>query len=123
MAKSLIMSKDQVKFIQAKNPDRLVGVWVDHTNGAQYISVGSCEIPVGGEIPYHIHEKEEEVMYITGGKGIAITEGVEEEIKAGDLVFMPPGLRHQFKNTGEEVLTFMFFYGPPGPEQGVKMLG
>ncbi|MGI6558860.1 MAG: cupin domain-containing protein [Limnochordia bacterium] len=123
MAKSLIMSKDQVKFIQAKNPDRLVGVWVDHTNGAQYISVGSCEIPVGGEIPYHIHEKEEEVMYITGGKGIAITEGVEEEIKAGDLVFMPPGLRHQFKNTGDEVLTFMFFYGPPGPEQGVKKLG
>ena len=31
--------------------------------------------PTGSELPYHVHEKEEEIMFIYQGKGVAVIEG------------------------------------------------
>ena len=37
------------------------------------------------------------------------------------MVFVPPGLKHTFKNTGNEPLRFAFFYSPAGPEQNIRI--
>ena len=38
------------------------------------------------------------------------------------MVFVPPGVEHQFKNNGSEPLRFVFFYAPPGPEQAIRTI-
>ena len=113
--------KDAVR-ADLKNPDRTVYLCVDKQRGAKNVSGGTAEIPVNGENPYHTHEVEE-VMLIYKGKGVVIVEGETFPVEPETMVFIPPEVKHQFKNTGPEPLLFAFFYAPPGPEQAVYTLG
>lgn len=113
-----IFTKKDALCVDRKNPDRTVYLWVDKEVGAKAISAGTAEIPVGSELPYHTHEVEE-IMFIYKGKGVAVVEGETFPLEAENIMFVPPGVKHTFKNTGAEPLVFAFFYAPPGPEQVV----
>jgi oxalate decarboxylase/phosphoglucose isomerase-like protein (cupin superfamily) len=119
--KCVFTKKDALR-AELKNPDRIAHIWVDHERGAQNISGGSADIPVGSQLPYHAHEKEEEIMFIYKGKGVAMVEGEDFPLEPETMVFIPPGLKHTFKNTGSETLSFAFFYAPAGPEQSIRKL-
>ncbi len=60
----------------------------------------------GGYSPYHNHNWEHEV-YVIKGQGKVITENKELEITDNNYVFVPPNVKHQFKNTGENELHFI----------------
>lgn len=115
-------SKNEVFRTELKNPTRIAYVWIDKERGAKNISGGSVEIPGNGEIPYHVHEKEEEIMFIYRGRGVAVVEGETFPLEPETMVYMPPGLRHQFRNTESEPLCFVFFYSPAGPEQMIRVM-
>ena len=53
----------------------------------------------GNSSPDHVHPWEHQA-FITTGSGILVCGGKEYPIKQGDAVFVPRGIRHQFKNTG-----------------------
>ena len=57
-------------------------------------------------IGYHVHEKETEIYYITGGKGVVDDNGTEAHVAAGDVVVTPNGYGHSIKNVEEEALEF-----------------
>ena len=118
-----VFSKKDAFCVEAKNPDRTLRIWLEEKNGAKHISCGTCEIPINGQIPYHSHEKEEEVMFIYRGTGIAECDtGETYPLMPETVVWFPPGVKHVFKNTGSEPLCFAFFYAPPGPEQSIRLL-
>ena len=118
-----VFPKKDVPAYYGDNPKRILRVWIDASKGAQKVSCGTTEIPVGSEIPYHSHSTEEEVMFIYKGTGVAeIETGEQFPLEPETAVFMPPGLKHIFRNTGNEPLCFAFFYAPPGPEQAVFKL-
>lgn len=119
--KYVFTKKDALR-LELKNPERNAHIWVDGERGARNLSGGTTDIPPGSELPYHVHEKEEEVMFIYQGKGVAVIEDETFSIEAETMVFVPPGLKHTFRNTGGEMLSFAFFYAPPGPEQNIRRL-
>lgn len=47
---------------------------------------------------YHEHHGNGEAYYITKGKGLYSDNGVEVEVKAGDVVFCPDGEGHGIEN-------------------------
>ncbi len=116
-----VFTKKEAFRAELKNPERNAHIWVDEERGAKNISGGTTDIPVGSELPYHVHEKEEEMMFIYKGKGAAVIEGKTFPIESETMVFVPPGLKHTFKNTGNEPLSFAFFYAPAGPEQNIRI--
>jgi quercetin dioxygenase-like cupin family protein len=91
-------------------PPPAVGVkvrWlVDETLGAPTFAMRQFEIAPGGETPRHDHAWEHEV-FILSGAGVVVTEEGEEPFAPGDVVFMPGGERHQFRNTGAERVTML----------------
>jgi len=107
--KYVFVKKDAFR-AELKNPERVAHIWIDKERGAHLISGGSVDIPSGSELPYHVHEKEEEMMFIYQGKGVAVIEGETFPLESETMVFVPPGLKHTFKNTGNEPLSFAFFY-------------
>lgn len=111
-----VFTKDDALRFDLKNPDREVFLWVDKNREAKNISAGTGEVPVNGEFLYHSHDVEE-IMFIYRGEGVALVEGETFRLEPETMVFMPPGVKHQFRNTGREPLAFAFFYAPPGPEQ------
>lgn len=48
----------------------------------------------GHSMNYHSHEKRDEVWTIISGKGRTIVDGMEQSVKAGDIITMQAGCRH-----------------------------
>jgi putative monooxygenase len=84
----------------------------ENTVGAQNLAMGVNETHVGGMVPKHKHEFEEEVMFFLEGKGQFITEEEVIELKPGICIYNPPGAEHSIVNTGDEVLKFVWIYSP-----------
>lgn len=48
----------------------------------------------GHSMNYHSHEKRDEVWVVLSGSGHTIVDGMEQEIKTGDIITMQAGCRH-----------------------------
>ena len=48
----------------------------------------------GHRMNYHSHERRDEVWTVISGKGRSIVDGMEQPVKAGDVVTMQAGCRH-----------------------------
>ena len=61
-------------------------------------------IPVGASIGNHEHLNETEYFIILKGQGIVVDEGIEKEVKEGEVVVTGNGASHSIRNTGNETL-------------------
>ncbi len=77
---------------------------------APFYNLRMLEIAPGGHTPDHAHPNEHE-NYVVEGRGEVMVEGDWYPVTAGDVVFVPPGVRHQYRNAGET--TFRFLCGVP----------
>jgi uncharacterized cupin superfamily protein len=69
---------------------------------------------VGGHGNYHYHEKRESIIIIIQGDGAERHEGGEIPVKAGDVIFIPPGEKHMLINKSDKDLRYLeFFTHPP----------
>lgn len=77
-------------------------------------------IPPGGEIGEEVHEDTDQLLTFVSGVGAADVAGQTRPVAAGDLVAVPAGTMHNFRNTGANPLVLYTVYGPPEhPDQTV----
>ena len=70
-------------------------------------------IPAGGEIGEEVHEDVDQVLAFVGGEGEAVIEGAARPVRAGSVVVVPGGVRHNFVATGGSPLKLYTIYTPP----------
>jgi quercetin dioxygenase-like cupin family protein len=75
-------------------------------DGAPNFAMREFELEPGGHTPFHAHGWEHEV-YVLAGRGVVAAEGGEFPLEPGTVVLVPPTEKHNFKNTGSEVLRFL----------------
>jgi len=68
--------------------------------------------------PYHLHHAQEEMFVILEGEGTLRVAGEMLPVKAGDVVFIPPGPEypHQFINTSDAPMKFLSISTQERPE-------
>ncbi|KAK0670586.1 RmlC-like cupin domain-containing protein [Cercophora samala] len=76
-----------------------------------YSQVVLMTVPVGGDIGEEVHTVDQ-ILTFTSGTGLAQVGGEERHIKAGDMVVVPAGTKHQFLNTGPNPLILYTVYSP-----------
>ena len=84
------------------------------TGGAFFLA--EMLVPPGGGPPPHIHSREDESFQIIEG---TLTIRVGEDTitaSAGDFAFLPRGIAHSFKNTGEGLAKALVLTTPAGLE-------
>jgi mannose-6-phosphate isomerase-like protein (cupin superfamily) len=59
---------------------------------------------VGGKTPPNRHQLAIEMFFVLKGEGIAVCDGKEVPIRAGDSLLVPPTGIHEVKNTGSDRL-------------------
>jgi mannose-6-phosphate isomerase-like protein (cupin superfamily) len=84
------------------------------------MSMVTEDLPPGAEILVHLHQREDEIIIIRSGHGIATLGDREVAVGPGATVYVPQGVWHGLKNTGETVLGMSAIYSPPGFEQAFK---
>src|SRR5215211_7601508 len=70
-------------------------------------------IPPDGEIGEEVHEDTDQILTFVSGIGEAMVSGRRRKVEAGDLVAVPAGHKHNFRNTGPNPLVLYTVYGPP----------
>lgn len=76
-------------------------------------------IPVGGEIGLETHPDNDQFLRFEQGKGTAIIDGNEYEVRDGSAVIVPAGCEHNVVNTSEsEELKLYTLYSPPHHKDG-----
>ena len=77
------------------------------------------ELEPGGFTPYHSHSWEHE-NFIVEGVGALVTEEGELAFKPGDVIFVDPFMKHNYKNTGDTTLKFLCLVPLEKPAKQVK---
>jgi mannose-6-phosphate isomerase-like protein (cupin superfamily) len=72
----------------------------------------------GEEIGLEVHDGDQ-IIYVVGGKGVVVLDGLKNEIEKGSIVFVPAGVRHNVVNTDDEALKLFTIYAPPQHAAGI----
>lgn len=80
----------------------------------------SVDIVAPGKMscPYHFHYAQEEMFVVLEGEGTLRVAGERLPVRAGDVVFIPPGpaYPHQFINTSDAPLKYLSISTRESPE-------
>jgi uncharacterized cupin superfamily protein len=77
--------------------------------GLERIGLSIAFLPPGHDsFAYHAHDHQEEWMYVLRGRAVALVDGVEHEVSAGDfLAFPAPQVPHLVCNRGDEEVVYL----------------
>ncbi|MBM4276377.1 MAG: cupin domain-containing protein [Deltaproteobacteria bacterium] len=68
----------------------------------------------GSQVPYHYHNNRESIIIAISGEAIEVIEGKEFPIKAGDVLYIPPGEKHTTINRSDRDFRYLeYFTFPP----------
>jgi oxalate decarboxylase/phosphoglucose isomerase-like protein (cupin superfamily) len=92
------------------------------TPGAQ-LTFGEVSVMPGKGHSRHNHSDAEEILYILSGEGEQmVADEAPLPIRAGDVLYIPPGVYHATLNTGWEPLRLIALYNPGGSELALMEL-
>lgn len=74
-------------------------------------------LQVGEDIGEETH-KVDQIFFFVEGTGQAIINGVTTETLPNQLVLVPSGTKHNFKNTGTQVMKLFTIYAPAQHKPG-----
>jgi len=81
------------------------------------LAAGECE---GG--PDNRHRGSDQWLYVVAGTGAAVVNGRRYPLRAGTLVLIERGDRHEIRNTGRGPLRTLNVYVPPAYTKGGEPL-
>lgn len=79
---------------------------ISDKDGAPNFAMRRFVVKAGGYTPYHHHPYEHEVLVLSGQGQVKIGESIYN-LHSGSVVFVPPDVMHQFRNTGDTDLEFI----------------
>ena len=82
------------------------------TGGAY--SLFEVEVEPKGGPPPHVQHREDECLYVLGGRFEFLIEAEKMEAGPGSMVYVPKGELHAFKNTGDTVGRLLVIQTPGG---------
>jgi len=90
------------------NPDFRRVLWT-----GEHAQIVVMTIPVGGQIGAEVHETTDQILTFVSGTGEADLADHTHQVGSGDQCAVPAGTRHNFRNTGDELLVLYTVYAPP----------
>jgi uncharacterized cupin superfamily protein len=98
------------EFSHPWNPrSQMLGTQLARSVGLKRAGVNFIRVPAGKEsFVYHSHRHEEEWIYLLSGTAVALIDGVEYPVNAGDFIGFPaPSVAHLLRNPGPEELVYL----------------
>ena len=93
-----------------------------HSAGNAY-TVLEFVLQPGGGAPLHIHQREDEIMYILEGECTFGFAGQIYKAPAGSTIALPKGLPHLFRNEGQDLCRLLITAVPGGLDEYFSEIG
>jgi quercetin dioxygenase-like cupin family protein len=119
----VVVNENEGEAFRLRDGRAVVKIKISKRQGPSSMSLLTSTVAVNDAIRIHKHLNEDEIFFIRQGSG-AFTLGQKEyDVKAGSLIFIPKGVWHGLRNTGNEEIATVFGYSPAGFEDFFKELG
>jgi mannose-6-phosphate isomerase-like protein (cupin superfamily) len=99
--------------VAADHPDFRRVLWT-----GEHTQLVVMTIQPGDAIGAETHDHNDQILAFTSGTGEAVVDGETRPVGPGDVVAVPAGVHHDFRNTGDEPLVLTTVYGPPEHPDG-----
>jgi quercetin dioxygenase-like cupin family protein len=77
------------------------------------ITIFLVSLPAGKEIPEHIHETQEDIIFTMAGKAKMWIDGMGDfALEKGTFIRVPKNTRHRIYDVAEDILNFDIFTPP-----------
>lgn len=86
-------------------------------------SLGTQTVAPRSFIREHAHDRNEEIIFVLEGRGIARIDGAEHPLEEGSCVFVGHNRKHHFLNPHDEPLTFLWLMMPGGLDDFFAQIG
>jgi quercetin dioxygenase-like cupin family protein len=86
-------------------------------------AMGTQTVAPGCHVREHVHDANEEIIFVIAGQGEALIEGARHSMTPGSCFFLGRGRPHAFHNTGDAPLTFTWTLFPGGLETFFARIG
>jgi len=107
----LSVNEEDIKIVYLKG--RAFKLLADKsTLGCKNLSTLVSFFPPASHAPGHVHENEEEIIYVLNGYGEAIIDGAVYSIKPGSVIYFPAGSLHSINNTSEIEIKLYCVFSP-----------
>lgn len=83
-----------------------------------HAQIVAMSLLVGEDIGEETHSNVDQILYFVDGECEAIIDSEVFKAKKHDMVFVPAGALHNFKNIGNSELKLITVYSPPEHAQG-----
>lgn len=84
----------------------------------QHCQIVAMSIPVGEDIGAETHPDVDQILYFIDGECEVTMNGEVQNVNQHDIVFVPAGTLHNFKNSGDSDLKLFTVYSPPEHPDG-----
>lgn len=68
----------------------------------------------------HVHKVQEQIYYVLEGEGVLTLDDQAKLMRPHDYVYVPPGVRHSFTNSGLAGLVFLVITTPVSDEEDAQ---
>lgn len=107
-----VVNLDQAKPFTTLDGSEIRELLAHRNSGLRNQSLAEARLPIGTATREHFHVRAEEIYFITHGEGRLRVGTEEREVRAGDAIAIPPGLKHKLWNTGPETLHLLCCCAP-----------
>jgi mannose-6-phosphate isomerase-like protein (cupin superfamily) len=111
MAKAQITRPDELDPIArlTRNVFLLIPPGYDH-----HVSMGLVFMEPGGIMtPEHYHTEQTEIYFVLRGSGVITLDGEDRELGPYEVVTVPPGVSHIWRNPHKTPLEYLWVMAPP----------
>jgi mannose-6-phosphate isomerase-like protein (cupin superfamily) len=101
-----------------------LNIKVSPKTGSQHLIMGTEQIIGGQGIPVHMHEGEDEIIFVHRGDGTAIVGDKTFSAKEGATIFVPKGTWHALQNFGgSKPVEMLWIFSQPGMDGFFRDVG
>ena len=91
----------------------------DPQTGSMRLGVGLQRVKGGRGIPVHMHEKEDEVLFVHSGSGVGAVGDERRSVTAGTTLYIPQGTWHGIESRSD-VMEILWVVSPPNFAQNLR---
>ena len=101
------ISEVEEEVVEMEGVEKTTIQWlINEKAGAENFAMRRFTMKAQGIIPLHTHDWEHEV-YVLKGKGTVLYEDQEQPVGENDVIFVPTGKDHGFRNDSEDDFVFL----------------
>jgi quercetin dioxygenase-like cupin family protein len=109
----MVIHESKVQAVSLPGRDHKMIIGPGRAGDARHMCFGLADFPPRSHAPEHVHQVEEEIIYVLSGHGAIYFDGQPQSIEAGSCIYIKPTVVHSIQNDSDNIMKLVYVFSPP----------